>query len=110
MTAILQLIKKHPVALALYCFYTAMCCRMTALDWEFHAYMKQHPGVSGIAAGGEMAAWRCIGNFFIGALFFLICGCLAIAYKKETKFYLLLALIAVLQPIVFLYAGDATWH
>jgi len=45
--------------------------------------------------------------FFFGGVFFLVCGCLAIAYKTETKFYVCLGLIAFLQPIVFIKIGSA---
>ena len=117
MTAVLQLIKKHPVALGLYCLYTAQCCRLTVSDWELTRYLIQHTDVRGMQsphsetiAWGESIALGYIVIVFIGVLFFLVCGCIAIADKREAKFYLLLALIAVLQPIIFIQVGHGNWR
>jgi hypothetical protein len=106
MNAAFATIKKHPIVLAFHLIITSYCVWVTVNTWHFHDYIRQHPGISGVAEGGEGISFQSIGMFFVAGIFFLICGCLAIAYRAETKFYLWLALIAILQPIVFLQIGD----
>jgi hypothetical protein len=97
------LIKKHPIALSLYFIYTAISMRETSFAWEFYSYRKLHPGDR--APGGELLLWADTGMFLMAGLFFIVCGCLAAAYKSEARFYLWMALIAIIQPIVFLNIG-----
>jgi hypothetical protein len=74
--------------------------------WRYYDYIRQHPGLSGHEAEGEAITWGYFGMLFFGCIFFLVCGCLAIAYRAETKFYLWLGMIAIIQPIVFLQISD----
>ena len=107
MKAVIQLLKRHPVIITFYLIITFYCVRVTLNIWRFYDYMRQQPNIGGHAAGAGTAIWaEDIGMFLFGGIFFLVCGCLAIAYKAETRFYLWLGLIAILQPIVFLQIGD----
>jgi len=106
MNAAFATIKKHPIVLTFYLIITSYCLWVTVNIWHFNDYMRQHPGISGVSEGGEGISFQSIGMFFLVGIFFLICGCLATAYRAEAKFYLWLGLIAQVQPIAFLQIAD----
>jgi cell division protein FtsW (lipid II flippase) len=50
--------------------------------------------------------WGGFGMGLTAVLLFFIFGGLAIARKNETRFYLAMAVISILQPVLFLHIGD----
>ena len=97
-----QILKKHPIAIAMYLIYLYVCYCALALSIQFHKTMKLHPERSGIANGGEGIGYA---DFFILLIGFTFIGItlLNIPFKpSQYKFYLWLCL-AVLIPILIIF-------
>jgi len=58
--------------------------------------------MSGIQAGGE---WGGVFLFLVGGIFFLVSCCYAISSKTETKFYLWLIAIIIVETIAAFNIG-----
>jgi len=100
-----QLIWKHPVAIIFYLLYTSICIRLIYLVVQFHERLKLQPGIGGVAAGGEGVQQVAIGLVLFAIIFGVVSSCYAIGSKKETRFYLWLIAILIVQTIVVLHIG-----
>ena len=92
-----QLLNKHITALIFLVIYTLLCIKTAYNQLLVQERMKMHPGMSGIAAGGE---WGGVPLLLVGSIFFLISCVYAIGKKEETKFYLFLISIIVIETII----------
>ena len=75
------------------------------MAFYYYDHLKHRAG-EGVQEGGGLIFLGDIGMFLFGGLFFMVCGCLAAAYRNEARFYLWLGLIALVQPIAFLQIAD----
>jgi len=101
----MQVLKKHPIAVIFWVLYTLNCLNILRINHQFKDYLDKHPGISGIEAGGEGLAWAAIGLCIFGTIFSLISGAYAIGSKTETRFYLWLILIIIVETITTLNIG-----
>lgn len=92
----MQIFWRHPVAIIFLMFYTLLCINTVRIDLLIEERLKTHPGMSGIEAGGE---WGGVLEFLVGGAFFLVSCCYAIGSKTETKFYLWLILVIIVETI-----------
>ncbi len=99
---IMQIFWRHPVAIIFLVFYTLLCINTIRINLLIDERLKTHPGMSGIAAGGE---WGGVFAFLVGGIFFLVSCSYAIGSKTETKFYLWLILIIIVETITVLNIG-----
>jgi hypothetical protein len=93
---------KHPVAILFLMFYTLLCIAQVRTDMLIVKRLKAHPGMSGIQAGGE---WDGVFLLLVGGVFFFVSCCYAIGSKTETKFYLWLIFIVIVETITALNIG-----
>jgi hypothetical protein len=90
---------KHPIAIVFLVFYTLLCINTVLVSQLVEARLKAHPDMSGIEAGGE---WGGLFLLFMGSVFFLVSCCYAIGSKTETKFYLWLIGLIIIENIAAL--------
>ena len=83
-------------------FYTLLCINTVRISLLVEERMKANPGMSGIEAGGE---WGGLGLYFVGFTSFMVLGCYAIGNKTETKFYLWVIFIIIVETIAALNIG-----
>ncbi|WP_259068524.1 hypothetical protein HDF24_06510 [Mucilaginibacter sp. X4EP1] len=67
--------------------------------------MKLHPDISPNAAGGEQLGQISIFLATVTIIFFVVSACWAIGSKTETRFYLCLCLIVVVQTFLIFHFG-----
>jgi len=73
--------------------------------FEYRERIKMNPGVTGIALGGEGVSLGGFFLFFIGVMFTIIMCGFAIARKTQTKFFLWLCLVIVVETVAALEIG-----
>ena len=95
----MDIMYKHPIAVFFLLLYSILCINSIRMEIRLIKLMKLHPDVGGIALGGE---WGGAGIFLFAAIFSLIsCGC-AMGNPKQTKFYLGLIVIIIVEAIIVL--------
>ena len=99
MNAILNLLKKHPVAITFLILYTLFCIHAVNLEFQLQERIKENPGISGIEAGGEGVGFTDFFLMIFGGIFFMICSGYAIAKPKEPWFYLLIIFIIIIETV-----------
>jgi len=106
MKAVFLIFKKHPVAIIFYLVYTLLSGRVLQIHLQFHETLKHlKPGESGLAAGGEAVGWVDISFVMITGIFLLVLFANAIGRKTETKFYLWVSAIVIIQTIIIFNIG-----
>jgi hypothetical protein len=97
---------KHPIVVLFYVLYSWLCYGLINSEFKLKTIIKQHTGISSNAAGGEVVGQMSILLAMVTIIFFVVSGCCAIGSKTETKFYLWLCLVLVVQTFtVFKIAG-----
>ncbi|TWI97070.1 hypothetical protein JN11_03530 [Mucilaginibacter frigoritolerans] len=96
---------KHPIAVVLYLLYSLLCYRLVSLNFKVEETIKQHPGISSNAAGGEVLGQVSVLLAMVTIIFFVVSGCCAIGSKTQTKFYLWLCLVVIVQTFVVFRIG-----
>ena len=94
--------KQHPVVMTLMIVYNIVCIITLISGLAVQARMKDNPGMSGIAAGGEgvfsllilLVIGICLANF--------ICAMRAMIRNKPSSFYLWVCVIVVVEMFVVL--------
>ena len=72
---------------------------------EFDKRIKMNPGISGIELGGEGVGFGAVMLVEIGFIFGVITAGYAIGSNTETKFYLWLTLVIIVETIAVLNVG-----
>jgi hypothetical protein len=101
MNVVLKFLKKYPVSLFCYVLYTLLCYRTLVVGLEFHERMLKNPKKSGIALGGEEVAYLDIFLVLVAGVFLFIL-LINVIVKKETRLYLWLMLVIVVQTVASL--------
>lgn len=99
MNPILEIFRKHSVALIFLLFYNLLCLQTLRDNKLVEDRLASNPGISGITAGGE---WGGVLLLMAATIFSLFSCCWAIGSKTETKFYLGLILIIIAEAIAVL--------
>jgi hypothetical protein len=74
MNATAQMLKRHPVVIAIYLLITFYCIGVTIMAFYYYDHFKHRAG-EGVQEGGGLIFLGDIGMFLFGGLFFLVCGC-----------------------------------
>ncbi|WP_295719988.1 hypothetical protein [Mucilaginibacter sp.] len=104
MKPLLQLLRRHPIAIIMLVLYTSLCVYVIAIVCHFLTQLKEHPEISGISAGEGIFYLEAF-LFVVGGTFFLVSCGYAIGKPKETKFYLWLVFIIVTEGIITFNIG-----
>ena len=96
---------RHPVAVVFYLLYSWLCYGLISSKFKFEQTIKQHPELSHNVAGGEVIGQTGVLLTMFTIIFFVIIGCCAIGSKTETKFYLWLCLVVIVQTFVVFRIG-----
>ena len=99
MKAAFQFFKKYPISIICHLLYTGLCYNTFRFNLEFHKRIRQNPGKSGIALGGEVMVYKSLFVILIAGIFIFVCFANAIA-RKQYAFYLWLNLVLIIQTIV----------
>ncbi len=98
-------LKKHWMAFIMLLFYTLLCIRLIVLGHQLSERLKGHPEINGFEAGGEALGSVSLLLFVIGGIFFLVTCGYAIGKPTETRFYLWVIAIIVVETITALNIG-----
>jgi hypothetical protein len=96
---------RHPIAVVFYFLYSWLCYGLISSKFKFEETIKQHPDISHNVAGGEAIGQTSGLLAIVTIIFFVISGCYAIGNKTETRFYLWLCLVIVVQTFVVFRIG-----
>jgi len=92
----MQVLKKHPIAIIFLIVHTLVCVQTLRVSMVVHERMEANPDMSGIQAGGE---WGGVLLVFEASIFSLVSCGYAIGSRTETKFYLWLVFIIIVETI-----------
>jgi hypothetical protein len=102
-----QLFNKHPVAIIFLMFYTLLCINLLRLQLQLNELFKVEATVESTAA--RDLGMHVLGNegmlIMILSVFFFVNGGYAIANKTETRFYLWLLLIILIETFAVFKIG-----
>jgi hypothetical protein len=96
---------KHPVATISLSLYTLLCIGFLRMVLQVDDRIKMNPGMSGGQAGGEGVGFGAVTLVEIAFIFGLIMAGYAIGSKTETRFYLWLIFIIIVETITVLNIG-----
>jgi ABC-type multidrug transport system permease subunit len=100
-----SILRKHPIAVVFYLLYSWLCYSLISAKFKFEETIKQHPDISHNVAGGETIGQISVLLSMVTIIFFVISGCCAIGSKTQTKFYLWLCLVVIVQTFVVFRIG-----
>ncbi len=101
----MQIFWRHPIAIISLLLYTLLCIGFLRMVLQVDERIKMNPGKSGIALGGEGVGFGAVTLVEVGFIFGLILAGYAIGSKTETRFYLWLIFIIIVETITVLNIG-----